>query len=117
MSTKLKNDDYDVNLTSWGADYDDATNFLGSYENDESAKASLYKSEQFNKIYKEAVYTLDQTERIKKIGDAERILLEDQGITPLYYSSQYYAVSKRVSGVIRRAVVPYLDTYFAVIKE
>ena len=117
VSTKLKNDDYDVNLTSWGADYDDATNFLGSYENDESAKASLYKSEQFNKIYKEAVYTLDQTERIKKIGDAERILLEDQGITPLYYSSQYYAVSKRVSGVIRRAVVPYLDTYFAVIKE
>ena len=117
VSAKIKSDDYDVNLTSWGADYDDATNFLGSYENDESAKPSLYKSEAFNSIYRDAVYTLDQTERIKKIGEAEKILLDDQGITPLYYTSQYYAVSERVSGVIRRAVVPYLDTYFAVIKE
>lgn len=117
VSAKIKSDDYDVNLTSWGADYDDATNFLGSYENEEDAKPSLYKSEEFNSIYRDAVYTLDQTERIKKIGEAEKILLDDQGITPLYYTSQYYAVSERVSGVIRRAVVPYLDTYFAVIKE
>ena len=117
VSTKVKNADFDVNLTSWGADYDDATNFLGSYENDENAKPFLYRSEEFNRVYKEGVATSDQKERIKKIGEAEKILLEDQGITPLYYSSQYYAVSDRVSGVIRRAVVPYLDTYFAVIKK
>jgi ABC-type oligopeptide transport system substrate-binding subunit len=110
--------DYSTYLTSWGADYDDATNFLGSYEHDASANDALYKSEAFNKIYHDAVYAENPTERIKQLGEAERLLLEDEPITPIYYTAQYYAVSDRVaSGVYRRAVVPYLDTYFAVIKE
>lgn len=117
LSTKRKSYDYDAYLASWGADFDDATNFLGSYEHDADANPALYISEEFNKVYKAAVYTADQTERIKGLGEAEKILLEDQAITPLYYTAQYYAVSDRVKGVIRRAVVPYLDTYFAVIEE
>lgn len=116
VSTKKKNYDYDVILTSWGADFDDATNFLGSYEHDADANAALYISEEFNSVYKAAIYNPDQKERIQGLGEAERILLEDEAITPLYYTAQYYAVSDRVKGVIRRAVVPYLDTYFAVIE-
>jgi ABC-type oligopeptide transport system substrate-binding subunit len=117
MTTKRQSGDYDLYLYSWGADFDDATNFLGAYENGKDAAPFLYSSEEFNRVYHDAVYTADQTERIKKLGESEKILIEDQGITPLYYTSQYYVVSDRVSGVIRRAVVPYLDTYFAEIKE
>ncbi|MDR1019981.1 MAG: peptide ABC transporter substrate-binding protein [Synergistaceae bacterium] len=112
-STKYSSGDYDAYLVSWGADYDDATNFLGSYEREADAADYLYKSEEFNAVYRSAVYTVDQRERIARLGESEKLLLEDQGITPLYYTAQYYAVSDRVSGVIRRAVVPYLDTYFA----
>lgn len=117
VSTKTKSYDYDVLLQSWGADFDDATNFLGSYEHGADDNPALYISEEFNEVYKAAVYNADQTERILGLGEAERILLEDQALTPLYYTAQYYAVSDRVDGVIRRAVVPYLDTYFAVIEE
>ncbi|MDR0999445.1 MAG: peptide ABC transporter substrate-binding protein [Clostridiales bacterium] len=114
---KRSSGDYDVYLTSWGADYDDATNFLGSYEHGDEAADYLYKSEEFNTVYKAAVYTLDQKERIAQLGESEKILLEDQGITTLYYTAQYYAVSDRASGVIRRAVVPYLDTYFVSVND
>lgn len=116
VKTKTKSYDYDVVLTSWGADFDDATNFLGAYENAQDANDALYKSEEFNDVYVKAVYETDQDERTKALGEAEKILLEDQAITPLYYTAQYYAVSDRVDGVIRRSVVPYLDTYFAEIK-
>lgn len=116
VSTKTKNYDYDVILTSWGADFDDATNFLGAYENAPDANEALYRSEEFNDAYVKAVYETDQNERTKELGEAEKILLEDEAITPLYFTAQYYAVSDRVDGVIRRSVVPYLDTYFATIK-
>ena len=105
--------EYDVVLQSWGADWDDATNFLGGYERDSSANPALFINEDFNNTYHEATYSTDLTERIELLGKAEAILLEEQGITPLYYTGQYYAVSNRISGVLRRAVVPYLDLYFA----
>jgi oligopeptide transport system substrate-binding protein len=116
VKTKTKSYDYDVVLASWGADFDDATNFLGAYENAQDANEALYRSEEFNDVYVKAVYETDQNERTKQLGEAEKILLEDEAVTPLYYTAQYYAVSDRVDGVIRRSVVPYLDTYFAEIK-
>jgi ABC-type oligopeptide transport system substrate-binding subunit len=117
VSAKRRSYDFVIVLVSWGADYDDATNFLGGYEHEESANDALYKSEAFNKLYRDAVYIEDQTERIEQLGKAEKLLLDDQAITPLYYTAQFYAVSNRVTGVHRRAVVPYLDTYFSVITE
>lgn len=116
FSARRKAFDYDVYLASWGADWDDATNFLGGYEKDASANDALYKSEAFNEAYQKAVYATDLTKRVELLGEAEKILLEDQAITPLYYTGQYYAVSEKISGVLRRAVVPYLDLYFADVK-
>lgn len=116
VRTKTRSYDFDAVLVSWGADFDDATNFLGSYENAQDANEALYRSEEFNDVYVKAVYETDQNERTKELGEAEKILMEDQAITPLYFTAQYYAVSDRVDGVIRRSVVPYLDTYFAEIK-
>jgi oligopeptide transport system substrate-binding protein/dipeptide transport system substrate-binding protein len=73
----------------------------------------LFINQEFNDTYHKATYSTDLTERIKLLGKAEAILLEEEGITPLYYTGQYYAVSNRLKGVLRRAVVPYLDLYFA----
>lgn len=108
--------EYDLLLQSWGADWDDATNFLGGYERSADANPALFINEKFNAVYHEATYSTDLTERIKLLGKAESILLEEEGITPLYYTGQYYAVSKRLTGVLRRAVVPYLDLYFSDVK-
>ena len=108
--------EYDLYLASWGADWDDATNFLGGYEKDENADPAYYRSDAFNEAYHAATYSTDLTKRIELLGEAERILLEDEVITPLYYTGQYYTVSDKVSGVLRRAVVPYLDLYFASVK-
>lgn len=115
VRTKRQNYDYDFYLGSWGADWDDATNFLSGYEQTADANPALYYSEEYNAAYEKGVYTNDLTERAKALGEAERILLEDEAITPLYYTAQYYAVSSRITGVIRRAVVPYLDTYFSTV--
>ncbi|MBP5332446.1 MAG: hypothetical protein J6Y89_11415 [Lachnospiraceae bacterium] len=108
--------EFDITLQSWGADWDDATNFLGGYERNASANPALFINEQFNEAYHDATYSTDLTERIRLLGKAEGILLEEEGITPLYYTGQYYAVSNRIEGVLRRAVVPYLDIYFADVK-
>ena len=108
--------EYDLLLQSWGADWDDATNFLGGYERDASANPALFINEEFNEVYHQATYSTDLTERIVLLGKAEAVLMEEQAITPLYYTGQYYSVSNRVTGVLRRAVVPYLDLYFADVK-
>ena len=75
----------------------------------------MFINEDFNKAYHDATYSTDLTERVKFLGEAEKVLLEEEAITPLYYTGHYYSVSNRVGGVLRRAVVPYLDLYYATV--
>ena len=114
--TKRTNYEYDACFLSWGADWNDATNFLSGYEQTEDHNPSQYYSEAFNEAYLRGVYNTDVTARVTDLGESEAILLEDAAIIPLYYTSQYYATSSRLVGTERRAVIPYLDFYFADVK-
>ncbi|MBQ8160366.1 MAG: peptide ABC transporter substrate-binding protein [Clostridia bacterium] len=114
--TRRNNYEYDIVFLSWGADWNDATNFLSGYEQTEDHDAPKYYSEAFNEAYLKGVYNTDIHDRVLDLGRSEAILLEDAAIVPIYYTSQYYAVSSRLTGVERRAVIPYLDFYFADVK-
>ncbi|MBP5732720.1 MAG: peptide ABC transporter substrate-binding protein, partial [Lachnospiraceae bacterium] len=65
LRTRRNAYEYDVVLQSWGADWDDATNFLGGYEHDASANPAVFINEEFNDTYHKATYSTDLTERIK----------------------------------------------------
>ncbi|MBQ9210603.1 MAG: peptide ABC transporter substrate-binding protein [Clostridia bacterium] len=114
--TKRTNYEYDFVFNSWGADWNDATNFLSGYEQTEDHNPAAYYSEAFNEAYLRGVYNTDIVARVSDLGEAEAILLEDAAIIPLYYTSQYYATSSRLTGTERRAVIPYEDFYFADVK-
>jgi ABC-type oligopeptide transport system substrate-binding subunit len=114
--TKRSNYEYDFVFNSWGADWNDATNFLSGYEQTADHNPAQYYSEAFNEAYLRGVYNTDVAARVIDLGQAEAILLEDAAIIPLYYTSLYYATSARLTGTERRAVIPYEDFYFADVK-
>ncbi|GGF00713.1 ABC transporter substrate-binding protein [Aliidongia dinghuensis] len=57
-----------------------------------------YDSPAYDATLAEAEETSDLTARAKKLAEAERVLLDDQAVIPLSFSSGAYAVAPRVHG-------------------
>ncbi|MDR1204747.1 MAG: peptide ABC transporter substrate-binding protein [Peptococcaceae bacterium] len=100
---------YDFCLVSWGADWDDPTTFLyegvlGDYVNPQYADSSAYL-----KALHDAETIRDPLERAESLADAERAILEDTPLIPIWSEARFYAVADKVRGTHRRAIVPYLD--------
>ncbi|MDR1440537.1 MAG: peptide ABC transporter substrate-binding protein [Clostridiales bacterium] len=100
---------YDLCLVSWGADWDDATTFLydgvlGDYLDPQYADSSAFAD-----LRKKAEAEREPQARAEYLAGAERAMLEDSPLIPIWTEAKLYAVADRLKGVHRRAIVPYLD--------
>ncbi|MBM6618954.1 peptide ABC transporter substrate-binding protein [Bacillus suaedaesalsae] len=78
---------YDIQLSGWGPDYQDAMTFMDLWVTDGGHNKMGYSNAEFDKLINDAKTTLagDQVARFEAIQEAERILLEeDAAIAPLY---------------------------------
>ena len=69
-------------LTGWLADYPDPDNFLRVCPH---ARLTRWHNETYLKLVEEARRITDQEERLKLYGQADRILVEEAAVMPLYY--------------------------------
>ena len=90
-----KRQDYDIQMAGWGADYADPINFLELFETGNSNnKASISIPEYDALIEKIGTSDLDDPEkRWADMLSAEKILLEDAAIGPIY--QRYNAILKK----------------------
>ena len=77
--------DADIFVTSWIGDFADPLAFLELFRGGSTMNESGWKNEQFDKLLEQAA-TADETERMKLLGQAETILLDDGMVMPLYRS-------------------------------
>ncbi|MCA9766652.1 MAG: peptide ABC transporter substrate-binding protein [Carnobacterium sp.] len=90
-----KRQDYDIQMAGWGADYADPINFLELFETENSNnKASISIPEYDTLIEKVGTTDLDDPEqRWADMLSAEKILLEEAAIGPIY--QRYNAILKK----------------------
>ena len=55
--------------------------------------------------------------RDKKINEAEKILIDEVVITPLYYSVENHYRNPKINGIVRRPVTGITDFRWAYIKK
>lgn len=94
--------DFDVVMTAWSADFSDPISFLELMTSDNKQNDGKWKNEEYDRLI-EASKNQDVNDPAKRWNDmvqAEKILMEDQGVAPVYQRSQPWMVRPTVKGII-----------------
>jgi oligopeptide transport system substrate-binding protein len=89
---------WDVVRLAWVADYNDAGSFLGTFRTDSANDDSGYNNPQFNALVDEAERTADIQKRRAILESAERIMLADYPVIPIYFYSSKRLFKPYVQG-------------------
>ncbi|NHN31486.1 peptide ABC transporter substrate-binding protein [Paenibacillus agricola] len=89
----------------WGADYNDPMTFLDMWLSDNSSFNYMeYSSKAYDDLVKGADKELDLAKRSKMLVDAEKLLMTDAPLAPLYFRTRPYAKRVNVDGLILPAM-------------
>jgi peptide/nickel transport system substrate-binding protein len=85
---------------SWIADYPDAENYLSVFygKNPAPPNYTRYHNAAFNKLYEEALNTVNDSARYDLYRKMDRMIIEDAPLVPLWYDEVIRLVQPRVSG-------------------
>ena len=83
---------------SWIGDYNDAHTFLSIMQSDSPANMPGYANADFDDFMAKAAAQVDVRSRSLYLAEAERILLEDHPVIPIYFYISKRLISPRVKG-------------------
>ena len=77
--------DYDIEMSGWGADYADPINFLELFASENGNNKSSYANDEYDALIKKSLSEVNDLEdRWAGMLDAEKVLMETAGIAPIY---------------------------------
>jgi oligopeptide transport system substrate-binding protein len=84
--------------SSWTGDYNDAQTFLGVLQSDSPTNMPRYASEEYDALLARAAAQVDPERRRLYLEEAERVMLSDNPLIPLYIFVSKHLVSPDVHG-------------------
>jgi oligopeptide transport system substrate-binding protein len=97
----MRNLRYTVCRAGWFGDYGDANTFLDMFQTGNGNNETGYASRQYDDLIARAAAELDPARRAELFQEAERILLDDAPILPLYVYTNKYLIRPNVGGISR----------------
>lgn len=113
---KQHNKNFDAVLELWGADYNDPMTFLDMYETDGAFNDTGYSNPAYDKLIQDARVETDRAVRTGLLVQAEKQLMSDAPVIPLYYRYQKFYISNRVEGVYLPLFGPVWELKYARLK-
>ncbi|MGJ9382700.1 peptide ABC transporter substrate-binding protein [Salipaludibacillus sp. CF4.18] len=94
--------DYDIQSSGWGPDYLDPNTWLEMWTTESPYMTMNYSNEEFDTLISEANNELltEPVERYDNFLEAEKVLMEDAAIAPLYQRARAYLWRPDVQGVV-----------------
>jgi oligopeptide transport system substrate-binding protein len=84
--------------SSWIGDYNDAESFLQIFASDSGTNLPHYRSSQYDALLTEAAAQTNLDTRTALLEHAERVLLRDAPVIPVYFHVGAHLVNPRVQG-------------------
>ncbi|MFB1099581.1 peptide ABC transporter substrate-binding protein [Terribacillus sp. JSM ZJ617] len=93
--------DFDIQISGWGPDYIDPYTFMNLFITDGENNRMAYSSEEYDSLNEQAATenATNPEARWQNFLDAEKVLLEDAAIAPLYQAGNSFLVSPKMKGV------------------
>lgn len=101
--------------SSWLPDFADPINFLDIFQTGNPNNRTGWSNAQYDKLIQDAYNEPDNAKRFKLLHEAEKILLDEAPIMPLYFYNSAYMQSDKLEGVVRHAY-GYIDFKWADLK-
>ncbi|MFS1068685.1 peptide ABC transporter substrate-binding protein [Enterococcus casseliflavus] len=111
--------DFDVVMGGWGADYADASSFTDLFVTDNSYNRGRWTSDEYDAAVKSSATTNagNPDARWQDLLDAEKIIMDQQGIIPVYQNVEAHLRAPKVKGVVSHGAGAQYDYKWAVIEE
>jgi len=109
--------DFDIVYSGWGPDYLDAMTFADLFTSWNGNNNTGWKSAAYDKHIKTAMGSDKQKVRTDAMFAAEKILVEEAPIVPIFQASRVYVQDPRLTGVIRSPAGMDPDFYYAKIVD
>lgn len=94
-------EDYTLQLTRWGPDYQDPITFLSTTMTGNNYNRSNYSNKEYDKLLTDAstTFATQPEKRWQAMLDAEKILMDDVGIAPLYQAGTAALQNPEITGI------------------
>ena len=93
--------DYDIARDAWIMDFFDAGSILELCITGSAQNNTGYSNPEFDEAMRKSAHEMDRVRRINYMHDAERILMNDLPVAPIYFYSSAVMQSKRVKDIWR----------------
>ncbi len=93
--------DFEMSVEAFGADVNDAMAFLQIFTTGNANNYLNYANPQFDQLIEQAKVETDAAARQDMMIQAEKMLLDDMTIGPMYFTCTTYAVSDKLTGMVR----------------
>ena len=98
----IQNGNYNVCLTRWGPDYADPMTYLNMWITDNSNNYGFWSNADYDKIIKSCIsgdLALDPTARWEALKEAEKIIMDNMVILPVYQKNNAMMTNANVKGI------------------
>lgn len=96
--------EYSISRAGWIGDFMDPITFLELWESTSSFNDAKYNNPEYDALVEIAKTSADQTERFDAMRKAEKMLMEDMPVVPVYFYTQPWAQKPYVSGIYKPLV-------------
>ena len=91
---------FDTVVSAWSADFADPISFVDLFTSKNANNNGKWSNSQYYKLIADSKTTPDTTKRWDDLEKAEKILLNEQGISPLYYRTEAWLVRPDIKGIV-----------------
>lgn len=99
---RMQAGDYEIGLTRWGPDYADPMTYLDMWTTDSPNNYGLWSNAEYDKIIESAKngeLSLDPEARWTALKDAEKMVMDEAVIFPVYQKGNAVMIKSNVSGI------------------
>ena len=111
--SKLHQGDFDAAWAVWFPDYNDPSTYINKWRSNSNNNTANWSNKEYDKFAEKAESTTDMNERMNAMAGAEKILIEEMPIAPLFYYTRNWLVKPNVKDVVIRSLCPEISFYWA----
>lgn len=101
LSEAEENGEYSFAVGGWGPSENDAVTYLENYRTGDANNTGGYANPEYDRLLKDSLRESDSLKRQAMLIQAEKLLIEDMVVGPLYFTCTKYAVSDKLTGLVR----------------
>lgn len=91
---------FDIVVSGWSADFADPISFVDLFTSKNANNNGKWSNSQYDKLIADSKTTPSTSKRWNDMKQAEKILLNQQGVSPLYHQTEAWLVRPNIKGII-----------------